>query len=410
MVDQYNIIGISTLIISISTFIIIKKKFSLISFISIAWLGLFVYSTPVFLNFTRKIYYSLYDPTYLVIPSDQSKIVYLLFWLGFLLNLVITKKKNKIILRNLEKDSLNVFYLICKINLVLYFFYYIFLSNQNSFLLLIARWLFTFVLIIYAIQGNKLKIFLLYLILVTYSIYVPDRTLLVVSFFTTIIVYVYHNYLKINFRSIVFFSALLVFFIFIIIFNKMFHNIYIHKFKLPDFGFLDTLNNLNRSFEPLIVFAHSEIIINVKNFDTLKYLKSISSNLLIFPSYFGFENNYYYKTLIENIPIYVSYGLGGSIFASTYIAFGYAGVFLFSYLYSFTIVKIDFYVKNSKSLNSIFGTIVLGLLTTYIFRNSLDNFLSFIRQILVLYVILRLQLFLILKLKKLIYENSSFNK
>ena len=49
------------------------------------------------------------------------------------------------------------------------------------------------------------------------------------------------------------------------------------------------------------------------------------------------------------------------------------------------------YIKKSNSTLMILYTAITGLLIVYLYRNSLDNFLSFIKQLLILYFFLKIQ-------------------
>ena len=110
----------------------------------------------------------------------------------------------------------------------------------------------------------------------------------------------------------------------IVIFNKLFYNINIKNeisFSLNKYNFThfqNVLNNLQYSFEPFMIHSHMEEALKNKNFNTFLYLKSVFSNLLILPGYFGLSNDYYYSNLISNIPDDIGYGRAGSIFASTF--------------------------------------------------------------------------------------------
>ena len=200
---------------------------------------------------------------------------------------------------------------------------------------------------------------------------------------------------KINFAYLVSFLSLGI----IILFNKFVFNIFFGEQTLSLDNIFLTLSQLQRSFEPFIIFAHTTFSLNINNFETIKYLESIFSNLFIFPSYFELNNNYYYETLIKNLPLELSYGIGGSIFASTYLAFGFSGSLLMGFLFGYTIISLDKYIKSSNSLHIILASAIAAFIAIYIFRNSLDNFFSFIRQIIIVYVFLYFQFYIFINIK-----------
>ena len=94
MIDVFNIIGLLNLFFSLLTIYIIIIKFGNSNFIALGWFGLFIYSIPVFINFSRKIYYSEYDANYLITPPVESKLIYFVFWIGFLISILIYNQKN----------------------------------------------------------------------------------------------------------------------------------------------------------------------------------------------------------------------------------------------------------------------------------------------------------------------------
>ena len=401
MYDDFNFLGISTLVVSFYIFFLIYKKNLLGSFISVGWLGLFVYSLPVYINYSRKIFYTGYEESYLISPPLEAKFVYFLFWIGFLLSIFFIKKNDGLILakKKVNQKTFNIFEIICEINVTIYLIYYIFFDIQNSFLLLLGRWLLLLIVIIYAIREKFFKAFLIFVIIILYSFYVPDRTLIAISFFSVLSILAYRNkhkyFRKMNFAYLVSFLSLGI----IILFNKLIFNVFFGDQTLSLNNIFLTVYLLPKSFEPFIIFAHTTFSLNINNFDTIKYLESIFSNLFIFPSYFELNNNYYYETLIENLPLELNYGIGGSIFASTYLAFGFSGSLLMGFLFGYTTISLDKYIKSSNSLHIILASAIASLIATYIFRNSLDNFLSFIRQIIIIYMFLYFQFYIFINIK-----------
>ncbi len=400
MYDEFNFLGISTLVVSFYIFFLIYKNNLIGSFISVGWLFLFVYSLPVYINYSRKIFYTGDEESYLINPPLEAKFVYFLFWIGFLLSIFFIKNVGKILTKKKVNEKIfNIFETICEFNVTLYLIYYIFFDIQNSFLLLLGRWLLLFIVIIYAIREKFFKTCFIFIIIIIYSFYVPDRTLIVISFFSVFSILVYRNkhkyFQKINITYLVSFLSLGI----VILFNKFVFNIFFGEQTLSLDNIFITLSQLQRSFEPFIIFAHTTFSLNINNFETIKYLESIFSNLFIFPSYFELNNNYYYETLIKNLPLELSYGIGGSIFASTYLAFGFSGSLLMGFLFGYTIISLDKYIKSSNSLHIILASAIAAFIAIYIFRNSLDNFLSFIRQIIIVYVFLYFQFYIFINIK-----------
>ena len=57
MIDYFNLVlGITNLLITFITLYVIIKKYRISSFIFFGWVGLFVYTIPIYINFTREMY------------------------------------------------------------------------------------------------------------------------------------------------------------------------------------------------------------------------------------------------------------------------------------------------------------------------------------------------------------------
>ena len=410
MLDIFNIFGVFNLLICFLTFFIIHKKFTMNSFVFFGFVGLSVYSLPIYLDVTREMYYIGEQVSLIRKPLFQSKFIYFLFWIGFLSSVIFSKDikmKNK--KKNDLKISLSKFRIVCEIYTILYFSYFFLLDDKNSIILLLGRWLYLFMGIIYCMERNYLKLLIIIVILAIYSIIVPDRTIIVISYFTFIPVILYHNKDFLNKYKFYFISCV-VLLIVLVIFNKLFYNVNIKyglTLSLERYNlsyFTNVLQAMQYSFEPLMIHAHTTEAIKNNNFETLMYIKSILANFLILPEYFGLDNSYYYKNLSENLPVDLGYGRAGSIFASTFLAFSYPGLLLFGFITGYILIYFGNCIKNSNSTLTILYSAISGLIIVYLYRNSLDNFLSFIKQLLIVYFFLKIQVEIknsVLKIKRI---------
>jgi hypothetical protein len=413
MIDTFNIIGLSNLFLSSLTFYLIVKKFGISNYVILAWFGLFIYSIPVFINLTRKIYYTEYDVEYLINPPIESKLIYFVFWIGFLISILIYNKKYFDSFKlNRENIQLDVFEGICLIYIFLYFLTFAFPQFQFQFISLIAKWLFLFLSIIFVLRKKYINFILLIIALIFYSISVPDRTLITITILAVFVILISQFKFKLTLNRSIFLITIVFILLFLLLFNKLIYNIIFYNQNFHFNEFIESFKNLKKSFEPSLILTHSILALDIDNFDTFSYLKSILSNFYIFPGYFGISNNYYYENLISNIPFELNYGLGGSLFASSFLAFGYPGLALIGFLFGVVIIKLDNFSKINKSNLKILSISVLSLMAVYIYRNSLDNFLSFIKQIVLLYIFIQIQvIFLLIFIKKSFkYENFTHNK
>jgi len=206
---------------------------------------------------------------------------------------------------------------------------------------------------------------------------------------------------KFSFFYLLNFFLLILLLFFILTFLKFFVAIIKSDSEISFFeiviGLEEVLKNLSYSFEPLIIFGHLIYVNEIYDkFSTIEYLYSIISNLVFYPSYFDLSSNYYNNFIMKNLGLESSSGgVAGSIFASSYLAFGYLGVFIVGYFYTVILIFSDYYFKNKKSCLSILILSIAVILSIYIFRNAIDNFLSIVRQLIMLFTFIWSQYFLI---------------
>ena len=99
-------------------------------------------------------------------------------------------------------------------------------------------------------------------------------------------------------------------------------------------------------------------------------------------------------------------GVAGSIFASSYLAFGYLGVFIAGYFYTAILIFSDYYFENKKNCLAILILSIAAILSIYIFRNAIDNFLSIVRQLILLFTFIWSQYFLINFCNRILKKNK----
>ena len=141
MIDYFNLLGITNLLITFITLYVIIKKYRISSFIFFGWVGLFVYTIPIYINFTREMYLIGDQARIFSNPSLESKLVYFLFWIGFLLSTILLKDKTEHIeKKNNFKLDLKNLRIACEIYTILYLSYYLFFDNYNGIIMLLSRW------------------------------------------------------------------------------------------------------------------------------------------------------------------------------------------------------------------------------------------------------------------------------
>ena len=397
MIFENNISGFSIFIFTIISTILYVKKNSLGSFAIAGWAGLFVFSIPIFLNKFRKVYYYPYEEFHLLQPNLESKFIYFLFWLGFVTVLFFFKNyekpDNNLYIKN---KTLDIFSNVCFVNTV-FFLIYQYYSNDIELISLVGKWLFLFLLVALLMRKKNFQAFFLVLIIVFYGFILLDRTLSVISAF--ILVAFKLNELKSNKnKNFLYLLKIFIFVIFtvfclviIITYTKLFGKLIVGSQEYSLNVLFDVFNDLQKSFEPLLIYGHTMFALEgFKDFESMKYLISIISNLTIYPSFFDLSTNYYTSSLMDHFQD-ISFGLAGSIYASTYLAFGYFGLFVTGCLYGLFLCYADYRLEFYKNTFTVLIGVSATITAIYLHRNGLDNFLSIFRQLIILYFWLKIQ-------------------
>ena len=397
MIFENNISGFYIFIFLIFLIILLIKKDSLGAFSIAGWAGLFVFSIPIFLDKFRKLYYFPGEEFYLLQPNLDSKFIYFLFWLGFSAALFFFKNYEKPVNTIYIKDrTLDIFSYVCFFNTVVFLIYQYY-SNDIEIISLIGKWLFLFLLVVLLMRKKNFQALVLVIIIVIYGFILLDRTLSIISAFILVAFKLNEFKLK-KIKSFRYFFKLLIFGLFtifflvtIITYTKLFGKFMagIQEFSLE--AIFVVFKDLQKSFEPLIIYGHTIFALDgFKDFELNKYLISIFSNLTIYPSFFGLSTNYYTSTLMEHFQD-ISFGLAGSIYASTFLAFGYFGLFVTGCLYGLFLCYADYRLEFYKNTFTVLIGVSATITAIYLHRNGLDNFLSIFRQLIILYFWLKIQ-------------------
>lgn len=407
MIFENNFSGFYIFLFSITLIILFLKKKSLGAFTIAGWAGLFAFSIPIFLNKYRKVYFYPGEEFQLLQPNLESKFIYFLFWLGFATSLFFFKNyenfsnyKNTVIVKN---RTLEVFSNVCYFNVFLFIIYLFFLNNIEI-VSLIGKWLFLFLLVVLLLREKKFQALVLLLIIVFYGFISLDRTISVIAIFT-LVAFKLNELKSIEnknfsyFLKIIIFSFFTLLFLFIIItYTKLFGKLMFGTQEFSLNAILIVFKDLQKSFEPLLIYGHTIFALDGYNdFETNKYLISIFSNLTIYPSFFGLSTNYYTSTLMEHFKD-ISFGLAGSIYASTFLAFGYFGLFVTGCLYGLFLCYADYRFEFYKNTFTVLVATSAIITAIYLHRNGMDNFLSIFRQLIILYFWLKIQTSIICKL------------
>lgn len=401
-----NIFILTTALI---TFFVLSKRFGIGSFIGAGFIGFFIYSIPAFINKSRYFFYLDTNHFYLYEPSFGVMLVYFFAWAVFLLFVSLAPAKpyyrqfdinTGMPNFNMRPFNLRPFVnsgIVLSTAVILFSIYLPLLGNSATLILIIGRWIISMTFIAALIDRRYIIAMYMFSFLI-YWFLGEDRTLLAISLMSAIVI-ISHKVFKssfIPFKKIFNFKifSIVTLSILMITFGKpLFSAINSNNFahlssKFSSIGQLTEF--LSTSFEPMIIFNHVQYVFdNPLNERLTDYLIGIFSNFLIFPSYFGLSSNFYNEAITSSFPIVMSYGIAGNYYAHAYTMMGYFGVIIFALIYVSFLYYCDkkFFIKNTYSI--LFGMLG-GLVAVYAHRNGIDNLLSFFRQILIAFFLIKI--------------------
>ena len=137
------------------------------------------------------------------------------------------------------------------------------------------------------------------------------------------------------------------------------------------------------SFEPLLVHAMLEDVLNSGFVYPIgAVLMGALGQLLVVPSAFDIDSGGFNVAFTAAHYDGITYGLAFNYWAEAYSIGGLSGVMLFAAMLTFTVCWLDRCLAKSGTLEQIVIVTMGAVLAVYVYRNSLENTLAFIRQIL----------------------------
>jgi len=138
------------------------------------------------------------------------------------------------------------------------------------------------------------------------------------------------------------------------------------------------------SFEPLLTINILDYsITNNLTMPFGDFLLSMFGNILIIPSAFGVNTNYFNTFFTSEMPASLSFGIAGNFYAHGYVVLGFPGIVIFAFLFFCVIFSIERKIDTSTGMAQLTLVIIGATIAIYLQRNGADNILSFIRQILI---------------------------
>jgi len=390
-------------LIAVMAWIVTVRRYGFWSFPTIGLFGLTTYSVPIFMGARILFTYEGLNQNFLAPVSLEATFVYLTAWL------VVFFVNSAPILRfprSIRGEDIYVHHTkitdFFRANFFIFIFGYLYLSSLSGPLFflqprddqhlglipLLWKWTVPFMLIT-AVLIKRRSYVVISLICLSIIFLRGDRTILVIGgmigFFisqkpsTTLLK-------AIRLRYVI--SMLIL--AFLVFLGKPIYTI-IKSRNLRDLENLlnfDVLLNALWNFEPMGTISHLETSISTGfNISMGDFLVSVLGNLLIIPSAFGFETNLYNVRFTQVLPYELSFGIAGNFWAHAWSVGGIPMVIGFAFLYSFSLIQLQRMFFKSRGTGKVWAALAAGIIGVYAHRNGLDNLLSFIRQISVLYVL-----------------------
>ncbi len=139
-----------------------------------------------------------------------------------------------------------------------------------------------------------------------------------------------------------------------------------------------------KAFEPFGTFNILDLVVLYDFTVSASVLfDGLMGQLLVVPSYFGFESNAFNREFTTAFASMLTYGIAGNYWAQAYSVAGYLLVVIYSVLFGSVLRFCDYKYRQSSGTVRLLALILGALVAVYTHRNSLDNLLSFVRQILI---------------------------
>ncbi|GEM_PF-1863272 len=389
--------GFIILILAAACYRRISRSAGLFSWLAAGFLAFFVYSIPAIIGLKRSFYYT--GTIYLEPASNYAVMSMIVAWASFYITLQFLhlEKSRSIYLINSYShnyDSIILSSLLLSLFGIIYLiieggstFFLISREDQvENYLTLTWRW---FIVIGFtaALVGKRPYAALAFLLLVAIIFVQGDRTIPAISLAIYFLIAIGSKIQKSSLTDFLFmpkYIAAFIISIIIILFGKP---IYL-SIKEGSFYYLTStiqswdLEVLALSAEPFVTFDHIEAVndLNIQ-ISFVDFFVSVFGNLLIIPSAFGVSTNLYNELVTANLPPGVSYGVAGNYWAHAIAVGGYAAVAIFAALFAAALALFDRTHINQRGKVRIWIIVLASTTAIYLQRNAMDNFFSFVRQI-----------------------------
>jgi hypothetical protein len=136
------------------------------------------------------------------------------------------------------------------------------------------------------------------------------------------------------------------------------------------------------TFEPFITFNILDLVV-VHGFmiSAWDMIAGCLAQLLLVPSAFGIASNSFNADFTATFVPQLSYGIAGNYWAQGWAVAGPVGVVLYGLIFAVSLRVLDVWSRKYCGAMRVLCVLLGALIAVYVHRNSLDNLLSFVRQI-----------------------------
>ncbi len=369
------------------------RRFGWNSFVGLGLIGAAIYSLPAFLGFYAPIQITLGERGVFAATSLTSVIVVAMVWSIFLFLVSVLSVPPFPSGGQVGNGSVHL--LSCAV-LVLFGYGLIALSQGPIYFLqarhdisygataTLWRWLPAFGIMISVFHARRIYLaFFLFFLAIHFTS--GDRTIPAITTAACVLIFFMRRMQRMPLPKIVT-SVLVLFIFFLMVFGKPVYLV----LKDPSLAAIQSMFSWNgllltlKGFEPLGTYSLLEFALDGRlNADLPMFLLSIIGNILIVPSAFGVDTNYFNTFMTNEMPSGITFGLAGNYFASGYVGLGYFGVIALAVFFILALRGIEKYALRTSGLTKLTLTLIGATMAIYAHRNGIDNLFSFIRQIVI---------------------------
>jgi hypothetical protein len=149
------------------------------------------------------------------------------------------------------------------------------------------------------------------------------------------------------------------------------------------------LERLALTFEPFTTFNILDMTIRHDfHLPFWSVFQGAMGQFLLIPSYFGVDANSFNGEFTKTFVPRLKYGIAGNYWAQGWAIGGALGVAIYAAIYAAALRLCDRFARSHRSALGILSSVIGGLLAVYAHRNALDNLMSFVRQICLVFLTL----------------------